>query len=1712
MEYHGKNGSNLLYVDDELGVVVNGDSNLVTSIDQKEALIASAQWDATADEPEGSAHELAKAAVTELDIKVLSSNDRMYTIPKGVVAEAKRGLKWRKEEDRGGTRVGMNTARTLAKGGQIGIRKVRHIAKYFPRHEVDKKAKGYRPGEDNYPSNGRIAWALWGGDAAQRWASAIVEREDKKEKNASVIASLYEEFYGDERIDYNSFGHSGEQGSFYIRLNLRNGKIDRLYMVKPSGECKVWDDGYWDDMGDVDHGFASYDAELDSPEDKDEKAYVLVDRETAIVVSAFLDENPMGATDLKSIQPEETELFESAMPEMDWEDLDQFNDESVDFLDELSEEEDLMDDEDALTAAGTEFVEDDGYTPEERSEAASEQPRDKLGRFVEVGSRVVIGGDYNYQGNVTSVNAETSEANVELDNGETVSVPTNTIQQADTFEPIDPQKNFPVNELDFSGILGEPRVPIDQPTAQLPGRLPPLTATDVNTLVEDWGAWVADQRLAPEYDGDPIPPRTYKEVPDINTALGKYYKGAFNPDGSAKKGWNPATAENVYNEPLLRDWLDEKYGNKSGVGKGQTYAGGWYRGKSYSGVDIEDKKSRDEVTSRENRKQYDEKYDPMNFSITAGADKVKERKLTPENSDVAPMYMAIVAEDDPQAVMNLVALVPASTKTVKPSAFIRKPGEWVRDDSIIADLNSPTPPPVVVLDNENLADVTMQIDGDEAQVASAYTFANVAVRLHFAHTNNQTISALIAAGGADRNRGNAENLRRYWTIGKGGLKIRWNTPGDWTRCNRYLRKYMGPRAKGYCALRHKEMTGVWPGDKRNVGKKNTAIMASGVDNTLRSEEEIIEMSTLRARAMAARAKVTGRHSAKPHQHGAKFVIPLVIPEETETGDGRIFEKNSITMRDLPLPLLWQIKTGNGHDGSVVVGQITHMERIDKGIGNAVGVFDTGEYGQEAERLVRHGFIRGVSADMDKFEADDEMPEPEAGEDSDEKGSGRINITSARVMAVTVVPKPAFQECYIQIVEDSDSKEETMQPDGVYVDNVNPLDASALVACGMVADAIPMHPPAEWFGDPKLKKATPLTILDDGRVFGHIAAWHVDHIGMAFGTKPPRSRSKYAYFHTGVVKTNEGEDVKVGQLTLAGGHAGLEDDAVAAAKHYDDTASAFADVHAGEDAYGIWVAGSLRPGTTPDMIRAARASAPSGDWRPIKGSLELVAVCQVNVPGFPITRARVASGQVMALVAAGANVLAQMKHDPMQELSDKVAALEAAQLSPQREEAKAKFAALQEELKSEYRAKMDALAAKVKDPLKKDREDEEDESWEYMIQMMDGPTETAIIPRRVRRRLAREGKALPDGSFPIRNISDLRNAIRAYGRATAGKRGQVKKHIMRRARALDRPDLIPPKWSTRYKGEAAVAIDQFRDYSEETREQYAKEGKALPDGSFPIANVEDLKRAIKAHGRAKDIAKAKAHIKKRARALDASDLIPEEWKNASLMERADEVRAKAELAVEYENLEALFSEGSLTAAAVDDEDLKDLEPEEIEVIKQEAEKDDEDRVPKFTPGDQPRDEQGRFRKVLARIKSDLGQSGLDDVIKKVEEAEGLAFGGDYDRASESADDLIGIIDRLDAKALNPEALENVRNSARELGEVIANLPFAFGEASEKIRYSDVPPALQKLIEDMIDRVETKIGLEDADVATADLKNFMAGGDYYNQSEISSQMAKLLRLLT
>jgi 2'-5' RNA ligase len=336
--------------------------------------------------------------------------------------------------------------------------------------------------------------------------------------------------------------------------------------------------------------------------------------------------------------------------------------------------------------------------------------------------------------------------------------------------------------------------------------------------------------------------------------------------------------------------------------------------------------------------------------------------------------------------------------------------------------------------------------------------------------------------------------------------------------------------------------------------------------------------------------------------GRRFRIPILIPEGVPTGDRRIFAEGALEAKEPPMPLLWQRETDEGHKRSVIVGRIDKIERLESGgLGNAEGVFDTHADAEEAARQVRERYLTGVSGDVDQFES--ELSQTDTGDDS-------MLIKHGRLVAATLVAKPAFQEASIEMI---------------------PEEGETTV---ITASGGPLLPPKSWFFKPSLDGPTMLTVTDEGRVYGHIAEWGTPHLGNP-QLKPPRSGSNYRYFNRKPLRTAEGEDVKVGQLTLVGGHAKLAFDPDRATRHYDDTRSAVADVVAGEDEFGIWVSGAMRPDVTPTQLRAFRASEPSGDWRMRDGQLELCAICQVNTAGFPVTpRALVSSGEVVSLVAAG----------------------------------------------------------------------------------------------------------------------------------------------------------------------------------------------------------------------------------------------------------------------------------------------------------------------------------------------------------------------------------------------------------------------------------------------------------------------------------------------
>lgn len=113
-----------------------------------------------------------------------------YKPPKGVQEEAEKGLEWRREYKRGGTAVGVARARDLSNGKPVSKETIGRMNSYFARHEVDKQGEGWSPGEDGFPSAGRIAWALWGGDAGQRWAADVAKGFDETARAQAMAKTI----------------------------------------------------------------------------------------------------------------------------------------------------------------------------------------------------------------------------------------------------------------------------------------------------------------------------------------------------------------------------------------------------------------------------------------------------------------------------------------------------------------------------------------------------------------------------------------------------------------------------------------------------------------------------------------------------------------------------------------------------------------------------------------------------------------------------------------------------------------------------------------------------------------------------------------------------------------------------------------------------------------------------------------------------------------------------------------------------------------------------------------------------------------------------------------------------------------------------------------------------------------------------------------------------------------------------------------------------------------------------------------------------------------------------------------------------------------------------------------------------------------------------------------------------------------------------------
>ena len=135
--------------------------------------------------------ELIENEDADIDEILKAISDINTTPTDSMVTEAKKGIAWRKEFNRGGTRIGATRASQIVAKEKLSPSTVRRMFSFFSRHESDKAGKGFRVGEKGYPSNGRIAWALWGGDAGFSW-STKVRNQLEREKNKFIEDGIEE--------------------------------------------------------------------------------------------------------------------------------------------------------------------------------------------------------------------------------------------------------------------------------------------------------------------------------------------------------------------------------------------------------------------------------------------------------------------------------------------------------------------------------------------------------------------------------------------------------------------------------------------------------------------------------------------------------------------------------------------------------------------------------------------------------------------------------------------------------------------------------------------------------------------------------------------------------------------------------------------------------------------------------------------------------------------------------------------------------------------------------------------------------------------------------------------------------------------------------------------------------------------------------------------------------------------------------------------------------------------------------------------------------------------------------------------------------------------------------------------------------------------------------------------------------------------------------
>lgn len=181
--------------------------------------------------------------------------------------------------------------------------------------------------------------------------------------------------------------------------------------------------------------------------------------------------------------------------------------------------------------------------------------------------------------------------------------------------------------------------------------------------------------------------------------------------------------------------------------------------------------------------------------------------------------------------------------------------------------------------------------------------------------------------------------------------------------------------------------------------------------------------------------------------------------------------------------------------------------------------------------------------------------------------------------------------------------------------------------------------------------------------------------------------------------------------------------------------------------------------------------------------------------------------------------------------------------------------------------------------------------------------------------------------------------------------------------------------------------------------------------------------------------------------------------------------------------------------------------EQEITRQKAE---ESRA-KYNPRTQPRTNNGRFQRILARLKSTLGDQELEQITNDINEAEQANEAGNYQKANEAGQRIMTQIHGIESGAIDESQRNALRQGAADLGRVMAYLPLPQGVDVAKVRFTDLPPSTRTFIKSLIEKIIGKLQPDEARSVTEGINAFLSGEVQLNADQLSQEMNRLLRFL-